>query len=527
MVVVGGLSVGQTYDTIYNRAPNGYYHRWFDTCPEYLNGRRALIMNLSCSDSDSTEISLISKFTPEPIMITGGIIMTYMEPTNSRAQWFYDRAYPEYIVLYQYDAALGTMVLIDSARWDTVTPKIMKWPIGIDTNRWGFEYCKAYEAKFKSPVMVDSTFYMGGTHNNNIPLSLSCLYMYEPVEYCCIALFPAYECPDDTAWDYTATWGWRELYSDAGRLYGGVIPTMDTFRLEVATSDSTRGTAWGSGTFINMSRHWIEAGGDVGYRFAHWDDGNIENPREVRLTQDTLFTAYFVELDQVWVNARSNDDSRGTVTGGGLYYEGDSVWLTAVAQGYNKFVRWDDSVADNPRLVVLTQDTQFTAVFEPLERYEVEAVANNSDRGRVEGGGEYYEGDTVTLTALPWTLYGFLQWDDGDTANPRQFVVTQDTAFTAVFVSREAIEEVEREGTGFCLLPNPASGRVRCVRYGQELAEGVLAVVDAYGREVATVVMGPQERSAWVDVSRLPQGVYFVSLTTGRGVSTQKLVVKR
>ncbi|MBO4600247.1 MAG: T9SS type A sorting domain-containing protein, partial [Bacteroidales bacterium] len=132
----------------------------------------------------------------------------------------------------------------------------------------------------------------------------------------------------------------------------------------------------------------------------------------------------------------------------------------------------------------------------------------------------------AVLSAHAWMPYIFRQWDDGEMENPRRVVVTQDTVFTALFTDPVGIVGTAEDEAGFSLLPNPASGRVRCVRYGQELAEGVLAVVDAYGREVATVVMGPQERSAWVDVSRLPQGVYFVSLTTGRGVSTQKLVVE-
>ena len=529
MSAVWVVSAAQTYDTIYNKAPNGYYNRWYDTCDFYVSGSPASLVSFSRNHRDSTRISVISKFTPEPIMITGGIIMVSIEPPPSTTQWFYDRVKPEYIMLYQYDAAVDSMVFIDSARWDTVTPKIMKFPKGIDTARWGFLYCYGYEAKFKSPVMVDSTFYMGGTHNNNIPLPLYGMYMYEPVYYRYIVLDPSQGCPGDTTWQYNADRGWYDelvWINNGGAAYGGVIPTMDTFRLEVATSDSTRGTTSGSGTFLNMSRHWIEAAGVEGYRFAHWNDGNTDNPREVRLTQDTLFTAYFVEVDQVWVDARSNDNSRGTVTGGGVYYEGTSVWLTAIAQGHNKFVCWDDSVADNPRLVVLTQDTLFTALFVPLERYSVEAAANDRDRGHVEGGGEYYEGDTVTLTAVPWMLYGFLQWDDGDTANPRQFVVTQDTSFTAVFVSREGIEEAEWEGSGFRLVPNPASSEVRCVMEGKGFAGGTLSVTDAAGRTVLRKELPRQTQSYTFRVSDYPAGTYYVTLTTPTGTSTRKLIVE-
>lgn len=301
---------------------------------------------------------------------------------------------------------------------------------------------------------------------------------------------------------------------------------MDTFRLEVATSDSTRGTVSGSGTYLNMSRHWIEATGSEGYRFAHWNDGNRDNPREVMLTQDTLFTAYFVELSQVYVNARGNDDSRGAVTGGGVYNWGDTATLTATALPRYRYSCWDDTVCDNPRQVVLTQDTEFTAIFVARSQYRVEATSNNSDRGHVEGGGVYYEEDTVTLKALPWTLYGFQRWDDGDTANPRQFVVTQDTVFTAIFVSREGIGEEVSDGQGLQLQPNPTSGVVRCVLSGREAAGGTLIVSDVQGREAMCRPLEPQVRTVELDVSHLAKGLYFVTVTTPAYTSTRKLVVE-
>ena len=160
-----------------------------------------------------------------------------------------------------------------------------------------------------------------------------------------------------------------------------------------------------------------------------------------------------------------------------------------------------------------------------INRYNVTVEANYGERGMVEGGGVYEEGEVAVLSAHAWMPYIFRQWDDGVVENPRRVVVTQDTVFTALFTDPVGMDVTAEGEVGFSLLPNPASGRVRCVRYGQELGRGVL-LLDAYGRGVATVVMEPQERSAWVDVSRLPQGVYFVSLTTAQGVSTQKLVVE-
>ena len=316
------------------------------------------------------------------------------------------------------------------------------------------------------------------------------------------------------------------LYPSSDVSFGGVFPTVDTFHLQVTTSDSLRGEASGSGTFTNMSRRTITATAYGGYRFVHWGDGNRDNPREILLTQDTLFTAYFVEQGEVYADVRSNDEGMGTVTGSGVYLEEDTIVLSATPHPYYKFLGWDDSVRDNPRELVITQDTLITALFAPFDRFQVTAEANNAGHGRVEGGGEYYEGDTATLTALPWTLWGFLQWDDGSTENPRRVVVTQDTAFTAIFVSHEAIEAVPEGDAGFSLMPNPAWGSVSCVLHDAGLAGGTLSVVNALGQEVLRKDVAPQTQVVELSVENLPQGVYYVTLTTPRLTTMQKLLVK-
>ena len=159
-------------------------------------------------------------------------------------------------------------------------------------------------------------------------------------------------------------------------------------------------------------------------------------------------------------------------------------------------------------------------------RYTVVAEANISERGLVEGSGEYCDGDEAVLTARPWARFGFLQWNDGDTTNPRRFVVTQDTAFTALFVSRTGIEEVESDSTGFLLLPNPAGESVSCVLLGEGADGGTLVVRDAQGRELLQYLFSPQEQSVELSVAHLPQGIYIVSVTTRHGTKTKKLIVE-
>ncbi len=70
--------------------------------------------------------------------------------------------------------------------------------------------------------------------------------------------------------------------------------------------------------------------------------------------------------------------------------------------------------------------------------YYVAAKANNVSMGNVTGSGSYFYGDTAMLTATANKGYHFVNWSDGNTDNPRQIVVTQDTLFTAIFDTEES-----------------------------------------------------------------------------------------
>jgi hypothetical protein len=57
----------------------------------------------------------------------------------------------------------------------------------------------------------------------------------------------------------------------------------------------------------------------------------------------------------------------GTVSGGGVYQDSSTVWLTATPlEGY-EFDRWDDGDTVNPRQVFVISDTAFTALFRVAE----------------------------------------------------------------------------------------------------------------------------------------------------------------
>ena len=144
-----------------------------------------------------------------------------------------------------------------------------------------------------------------------------------------------------------------------------------------------------------------------------------------------------------------NDTLMGSVIGGGSYPLGDTVNIEAVPNAGYEFLQWHDSITDNPRDILFTHDTTFTAYF-GLAEYTITTAVNPEGTGTVTEGGIYHYGDTITLEAVADSSYLFLRWDDGNTDNPRDVIVTQSATFIAYFVNAECTIEtlVTPEGAG-------------------------------------------------------------------------------
>ena len=301
-----------------------------------------------------------------------------------------------------------------------------------------------------------------------------------------------------------------------------------------------------------------------GAYFCGWSDSVRDNPRTITVTQDTHLTAIFstempppyvppcprvykthvlvedtgrVRLMWVW-GARAMH-KRWEVAWGLAGTPPDSCQIFPCSISEKVIGNLEPGVRYVAYVRALCQntndDTEYYSewsdsmeIYFPYfpNRYTVRVEADYAERGRVYGGGEYDEGAQAMLTANAWNAYRFLQWNDGDTTNPRYVVVTQDTSFTALFVNREGIATTNSLGSTFQLLPNPASGSVRCVIKGNPFPGGVLSVADASGREMLHRELPPLTTIHTIMLTSYPKGVYFVTLTTTEGISTQKLIVE-
>ena len=219
---------------------------------------------------------------------------------------------------------------------------------------------------------------------------------------------------------YKAAWHWED--------FTNIQEPLAEYSIEVDVKDNIMGTAkveWNRACDTQIS-----ATPNFGYHFVQWSDGVSENPRTLILTQDTTFTAQFAP-NTYTISSQSSDTERGTTSGYITTTYLDYVTISATANYGYHFAHWDDYNYDNPRQVQVTKNKTYTAYFDKNTYYITKNY--DSNQGYVDGysSGEYL--DNITLTAEPNYGYHFVQWSDGNTDNPRHFILTQDTTFSAEF----------------------------------------------------------------------------------------------
>ena len=134
------------------------------------------------------------------------------------------------------------------------------------------------------------------------------------------------------------------------------------YTIEVAVNNDELGSVSGGGTYNAGTEISITATPNDGYHFVSWNDANTDNPRTLIVTSDSTFVATFVR-NQFTIIVLSSDSNGGSVTGEGIYPEGDTATLTATPSIGYCFVSWSDGNTDNPRMVEVVQDSTFVAEF--------------------------------------------------------------------------------------------------------------------------------------------------------------------
>lgn len=111
----------------------------------------------------------------------------------------------------------------------------------------------------------------------------------------------------------------QEGAGDSASMPGGggsqPAPVKPKRTLTVRSANETQGSVSGGGTFDDGSTQTIQATPQAGFAFDKWSDGNMENPRTVKLTSDLTLTASFKTATTGGGDQGSGEDQEGGALG--------------------------------------------------------------------------------------------------------------------------------------------------------------------------------------------------------------------
>lgn len=202
----------------------------------------------------------------------------------------------------------------------------------------------------------------------------------------------------------------------------GCATNAEKFEIVASSNNSNWGVVVGGGSYEKGEVVTLGAVAKNGYEFKTWNDGVTQNPRTITVNSNKTYTATFEAKQPVAptvstseITVSENYSSCGKVYGGGTYENNTQCILFADVTDKNaEFLRWNDGNKDNPRVVNVTEDKEYQALFQMKECY---VDVTSQEGGKVTGKGYYAVGEQVTLVAVADPGYIFLGWKDQNYPN--------------------------------------------------------------------------------------------------------------
>ena len=322
-------------------------------------------------------------------------------------------------------------------------------------------------------------------------------------------------------------------------LAGASITVTATFApnlysIDVYANDNTLGTVTGTGQYAYNSYATITATPAEHCIFVQWNDGDTNAVRNVLVTGNASYTATFQAIPQHEVTLTVDPENSGSVTGAGLYYEGESVTITATPnEGYH-FLGWGLEEGTDFDYVIFSHDPIYTftmgetnihyyAVFEEDATPATLHIRYDSYAGTVfindveSNGYDGFVGDTVTLRAVANDGFRFLNWVGEGVENPTSATITYvilaaETEIEANFEQLEGIIDVD----GSIITIYSANNNI--IVRGAE--QQTIRVFDVVGRLVAQRTNANDEET----IAMTNTGVYLVKVGDA---PARRVVVRR
>ena len=218
-----------------------------------------------------------------------------------------------------------------------------------------------------------------------------------------------------------------------------------SFNITVSANPTNGGTVTGGGTYNQGQSCTVSATANNGFTFTNWtENGNVVSTQAnytFTVTGNRTLVANFQAQSQSYtITVSANPTNGGTVTGGGVYQQGQQCTVSATpATGYT-FVRWTENgsqVSTNANYTfTVTGNRTLVAQFQQ-QTYTINVSATPSNGGTVTGGGAFHYGENCTVIATANNGYSFTNWtENGNVVSSNatyQFTVTGNRTLVAHF----------------------------------------------------------------------------------------------
>jgi hypothetical protein len=136
---------------------------------------------------------------------------------------------------------------------------------------------------------------------------------------------------------------------------------------------------------------------NVGYEFVQWSDGVTDATRTIIVTENATYEAIFGSLNTEFdIYAFTEDENMGIVTGGGRYKIFSEATIEAIPYYGYEFIAWTDGNTENPRIIVVTEDAEYEAIFEIINQGPSVDVESNNENTIVV----YSQGNTLHIKGI-------------------------------------------------------------------------------------------------------------------------------
>ncbi|MBE0661293.1 MAG: S8 family serine peptidase, partial [Bacteroidales bacterium] len=115
------------------------------------------------------------------------------------------------------------------------------------------------------------------------------------------------------------------------------------------------------------------------------------------------------------IAASPNNPAFGSVSGGGIYEQGEMVTLTATPTVGYHFINWTQGGIEVSIEPIYTFNAISNLIVEAnfaINTYTITALPNDPAFGSVTGSGDYEHGELVNVSAIPATGYHFVNWTE-------------------------------------------------------------------------------------------------------------------